>query len=65
MAHWKRLTDLDNRKVDVNLENAAYMIEYDDQTAIYFAAGESDNFLVIKVKETPTEIHQGHRVTSL
>ncbi len=65
MAHWKRLTNLDSRKVDVNLENAAYMIGYDDHTAIFFAAGISDNFLVITVKETPHEIHQTHREHSL
>jgi hypothetical protein len=65
MAHWKRLTNLDSRKVDVNLENAAYIIGYDDHTAIYFAAGISDDFLVIKVKETPDAIHQGDPLTSL
>ena len=65
MAHWKRLTNPDSRKVDVNLDNAAYMIAYDDHTSICFAAGKSDDFLVINVKETPHDIHQGPRLASL
>jgi hypothetical protein len=51
MAKWKRLTDLDSRKVDVNLENVAYMIGYDDHTAICFAAGKATIFLLSRSKK--------------
>ena len=58
MAHWKRLTGVDDAMVDVNMDSVAYMQAYGDQTAIYFVGGRSDEGRIsVHVKETPDAIH--------
>jgi hypothetical protein len=54
MAHWKRLTDNGGWKIDVNLEQVAYMRHSSSPgTEIVFATGN-----MVTVRETADEIQQ-------
>ena len=59
MATWKRLTNVENQKVDVNLDDIAYIEPQTDGGAwIHFVGGrisEGRNF-ALAVKETPDAI---------
>ena len=58
MAHWKRLTrNSDGVPIDVNMENVAYLVRYNDATQIGFPAFQGEHRIVVAVKETPDEIH--------
>jgi hypothetical protein len=53
MATWKRLTDTNQRKIDVNLDSVAYLQPFEKHTSIHFLGGEAS----INVTETPDQIH--------
>jgi len=53
MATWKRLTDTNQRKIDVNVDSVAYFQPFEKHTSIHFIGGEPR----INVKETPDQIH--------
>jgi hypothetical protein len=65
MAHWKRLTSSDGSKVDVNLDNVAYIQRYGDYTTVTFSAGRGDGTISVTVKETPDEIHMADALRSM
>jgi 8-oxo-dGTP pyrophosphatase MutT (NUDIX family) len=58
MAHFKRLTDTDDKSVFVNLENIAFLQREDDLSTIVFVGGRSDEgrILATAVRETPEEV---------
>jgi len=58
MADWKVLNDLDGRRVDVNLDNVAYMQELrDGETYICFAGGSRGEIaLGVTVREKVKDI---------
>jgi hypothetical protein len=41
MANWKRLTNVENQKVDVNLDNVAYIEPQTDGAWIHFVGGRT------------------------
>ena|GEM_PF-1680392 len=53
MATWKRLTDTNQRKIDVNVDSVAYLHPFEKHTSIHFVGGEPR----INVRETPDQIH--------
>ena len=53
MATWKRLTDTNQRKIDVNVDSIAYLHPFEKHTSIHFIGGEAR----INVRETPDQIH--------
>jgi hypothetical protein len=53
MATWKRLTDTNQRKIDVNIDSIAYLHPFEKHTSIHFIGGEAR----INVRETPDQIH--------
>ena len=53
MATWKRLTDTNQRKIDVNVDSIAYLQPFEKHTSIHFIGGEAR----INVRETPDQIH--------
>ena len=57
MASWRRLTNMNGVRVDVNLDNVAYMHRVGEDTEMIFVGGRSDHFLVLVVKESPDDIH--------
>ncbi len=62
MAIWKRVTDLDGKAIDLNMENVCYMKEFDQFTDIHF--GENPN-MALKVKDKPNDIHMGKALRSM
>jgi hypothetical protein len=59
MAHWKRLTNNEDFKVDVNMDAVAYMMNVKDHAVLWFAGGRGDGkFLSLSLKETPDEVHK-------
>ena len=56
MTTWKRLTDTDNRMVDVNLDNVTHIVRDFESpvTTLYFVGGSDPR--AINVKETVDEI---------
>jgi hypothetical protein len=53
MATWKKFTDLnDDRVVQVNLDQVAFMKEEDGRTELYFATPSGDRVLRLGVKES-------------
>ena len=67
MAHWKRLTEVDNISIDVNMDAVAYMRGLDIYTEITFVGGISDErrVLAISVKEKPDQIHRAQPLPGL
>jgi hypothetical protein len=58
MATWKRVTDVDGRQMDVNMEQISFITQHKDYTTLHFSGGgQSDEFLVWNVKEKADEIH--------
>jgi hypothetical protein len=64
MALWKRLTNTDGLKVDVNMENVAYIFGIKDYTLVAFVAARGDAALQVAVKEKPDEIHKAKPLRS-
>jgi hypothetical protein len=57
MATWKRLTNSENNKIDINMDNVTYMLrDKDDYATILYLVSSDPNHLVIK--ETIEEIHK-------
>ena len=59
MATWKRLTSVENQKVDVNMDNIAYIEPQTDGGAwIHFVGGRisEGRTFALGVKETPDAI---------
>jgi hypothetical protein len=58
MANWKRLTNVENQKVDVNLDNVAYIEPQTDGAWIHFVGGRisEGRTFALGVKETPETI---------
>jgi hypothetical protein len=52
MASWKRLTDLQDIRIDVNVDQVCYMAQHKDFTRIHFAGSD----LFVAVKEPADEI---------
>ena len=44
MATWKRVTDVDRRQMDVNMEQICFMIQRPDFTTLHFSEGKATNF---------------------
>lgn len=59
MATWKRLTETDSSadKMDVNMDQVAFIARAGSDTYLHFAVGKAENFMVRPVRETPDEIH--------
>ncbi len=64
MATWKRVTDVDGRQMDVNMEQICFMIQHPDFTTLHFSGGQGDEFLVWNVKEKADEIHMANPLRS-
>ena len=58
MATWKRLTSVENQKVDVNMDNIAYIEPQTDGAWIHFVGGRisEGRTFALAVKETPDAI---------
>jgi len=59
MTNWKRLTNIENQKVDVNLDNVAYIEPQIDGAWIHFVGGRisEGRTFALGVKETPDAIN--------
>jgi hypothetical protein len=58
MANWKRLTNVENQKVDVNLDNVAYIEPQTNGAWIHFVGGRisEGRTFALGAKETPDAI---------
>jgi hypothetical protein len=58
MTTWKRLTNVENQKVDVNMDNIAYIEPQTDGAWIHFVGGRisEGRTFALAVKETPDAI---------
>ena len=66
MAHWKRLTEVDNISIDVNMDAVAYMRGLDTYTEITFVGGISDERRVLAISERkPDQIHRAQPLPGL
>jgi hypothetical protein len=65
VANWKRLTNTDGMKVDVNMDNVAYIQGLEDYTLINFVAGRGDGVLSVAVTEKPDAIHMANSLRSM
>ena len=65
MATWKRVTDVDGRQMDVNMDQICFIIQHSDFATLHFAGGgQGDEFLVWNVKEKADEIHTANPLRS-
>jgi hypothetical protein len=60
MTTWKRLTNVENQKVDVNMDNIAYIEPQTDGAWIHFVGGRisEGRTFALAVKETPDAIRR-------
>jgi len=42
MATWKRLTDTNQRKIDVNVDSVAYLHPFEKHTSIHFVGANRE-----------------------
>jgi hypothetical protein len=64
MARWKRLTEVGGNRIDVNMDQIAYIRRIlDSPTEIVFAGTSKKDS--VQVTESPQEIHQMSATASL